>query len=408
MKLIRLFSLLIVSITLLMAVPFITKAQENANQQLANVLTEFENDEIDANNLNIDEPTVLPGQFSYNWQILKENMGLFFTWNSERKMAKMEEISNRRLVEAQKLSETGTTNAADKIAEALKRYENVRQKISDRLESDPELKNKLLEKMDANQLKHQEILSTVVEKLRDKASTDQLEKIEQIQERNALRWYDAEREKIQERLENAIRNNDVGSKFKQLKNIAVLQELSETLPEEARDKVEAARIRAEERLAEKLANATDEDREKFGKYIINIKMSEIIKQKLLNDIKENQKLPDTVREKAENLFANYSEVLRAKFENLDEKQQQEFLNQFKERLSSHPVYMEILQNLKNTENREQIQDILETQADDIKARIQQVSDPATLRNMEQNLEQYPALKRQIQEQQRKLNTQADL
>ncbi len=408
MKLLKIFSLAII-ISLLAGFVFTPiKAQETNSEELANILVEFEADEIDAKALNIEEPDALPGEFKYNWQIFKENTGLFFTFDKEKKIKKLEKISNRRLLEAKKLTETGTANAANRVEDALKRYEEARKKSRVRLEANPELKDKLLEKFDTNQLKHQQVLSTVTEKLRNKISEDKLKKLENLKKANALRWYNTNKDDIQVRLEKAIDNNSVGSKFKQLKNIATLEELGEILPEEAKDKIEAARALAEEKLTNKLENLDTVDKEKFEKYINNIKVPELTKQKFISNLKDSNKLSPAIKEKAKNIFNNYSNTLRDKFENLDAAGKKRFLNQFENKLRSHPANIQFLENLDSPENKERIKNLLETQAEGVKAKIQKTTDPAKLRSLEQNLKNYPALRRQIQQRQTEIRTETYL
>ncbi|MFA6307900.1 MAG: DUF5667 domain-containing protein [Patescibacteria group bacterium] len=398
MKLLKTFSLIII----LIFASFVftnVKAQTTNSEELANALLEFETDEINAKSFGIENPSALPGEFKYNWQLFKENINLFFTFKSEEKIAKLEEISNRRLIEAQKLSEIGTANAASRVEEALKRYEQAREKIAIRLEENPELKERLLEKFDANQLKHQQVLSTVTEKLRNKISQTDLEKLENIKHATALRWYNTNKENLQKRLEEAVDDNNVGSKFRQLKNIATLEELSNTLPEEARGKIEAARLRAEERLAEKLENIDNTDREKLEKYINNIKIPELTKQRFISNLKDSEKLPASIREKANNILNTYSNALRNRFQSLNEEEQKRFLNQFEDKLNSHPINLEFLKTLDTPENKDEIKNLLEIQTQGIKARIQATTDPAKLRILEQNIEDNPVLKRQIQQRQ---------
>jgi len=398
MKLLKILSL--VMIIILASFVFTNvQAQTTNSDELNNVLLEFETDNINAKSLGIEEPSALPGEFKYNWQLFKENAELFFTFNKEKKIEKLEEISKRRLIEAKKLSDSGTENAAKRVEEALNRYEGVRAKISARLENNPELKEKLQEKFDANYLKHQEVLATVTEKLRNKIPEDQLNRLENIKKEDALRWYNANKENLQARLEKAVDNNNIGSKFKQLKNIATLEELSDTLPEEARDEIEAARLKAEERLAEKLENFNSEDREKLEKYINNIKISELAKQRFINDLKDSDKLPIAIKEKAANILNAYSSALRTRFESLSAEEQENFLKQFEDKLNSHPINLEFLESLNTPENIERIKDLLEIQNEGIKERIQATTDPVRLRIMEQSLEDNPVLKRQIQQRQ---------
>jgi len=194
-----------------------TLAQET---DLSNVSAEFEADEIQAEDLDISEPTVLPGDSGYWWQNLKENVGLFFTFDEQKRAEKMEQNASRRIIEAKKLSASGTANAAEKVSESLTRYQDLMERLRTKFADNPDLKEKMLEKFDANTLRHQEVLTEVIEKLNDKASTEQIQNLERIREQSSLNWYNINQETMQERLESAVEKNNTGSKFRQIKNIA--------------------------------------------------------------------------------------------------------------------------------------------------------------------------------------------
>ena len=94
--------------------------------------------------------------------------------------------------------------------------------------------------------------------------------------------------------------------------------------------------------------------------------------------------------------------MQDKFENLDATEQKRFLNQFENSSRSHPANIQFLESLDSPENKERIKSLLETQSEGIKAKIQRTTDPAKLRSLEQNLKNYPVLRRQIQERQNKI------
>ncbi|MDP2812518.1 MAG: DUF5667 domain-containing protein [bacterium] len=370
---------------------------------LSNVSAEFELDEIQAEDLDIKEPIVLPGDSGYWWQNLKENIGLFFTFDEQKRVEKMEQNASRRIIEAKKLSASGTANAADRVSEALTRYQDLMDKLRIKFETNPDLKEKMLEKFDANALRHQEVLTDVIEKLNDKASAEQIQNLERIREQSSLNWYKVNKETIQERLENAIEKNNSGSKFRQIKNIAVLEQLADILPDEAGDQIEAAKVRAEEKLADKINNLSNAEKDEMEKYIDNIAGSRIVKQKMLSNMSEADALPQAIRNRLENIASQSIQALKEEFENMETAEQEEFLEQFEN--NAHPIYLQLLKempvtdDLKNTMNQ-----LRERQEEQIRTQIEQTSDPIRLRNMEMNLENSPALRRQAQEQRREVTS----
>lgn len=402
MKTIKLFFLSFLLISLILSPSLAIKAQEN--EELANALLEFEIDSVDAKSLNIEEPNALPGQFKYKWQLFKENISLLFTFNEEAKVEKLEEISQRRLIEAKKLSEQGTDNAALKVKEALDKYQEVKNKINERLANNPQLKEKVLQKIDAQQLKHQQILSSVIDKLENKTSEDIVNKIKNIKEESALNWYKNDRDNLQERLNTALENNAVGSKFKQLQNIASLEEMDSILPMEAQDAINATRLKAQKDLASKLKKIEESDIDKFNKYISNIKTDAINKEKFISNLKDNTALPTELRQEAASIFQSYTSRLQNRFENLSDEEKEKFLEQFENTLRSHPANLEFLESIDDEKYRARVKELIEIQSQGIKEKIQNTTDPVKLRSLQQNLQNYPVLRRQIQSQQEKINS----
>ena len=377
-----------------------TLAQET---DLSNVSAEFEADEIQAEDLDISEPTVLPGDSGYWWQNLKENVGLFFTFDEQKRAEKMEQNASRRIIEAKKLSTSGTANAADRISDALTRYQELMDKLRTKFADNPDLKEKMLEKFDANTLRHQEVLTEVIEKLNDKASTEQIQNLERIREQSSLNWYNINQETMQERLESAVEKNNTGSKFRQIKNIAVLEQLADILPDEAGDQIEAAKVRAEEKLADKINNLSNAEKDQLEKYIANIAGSEIVKQKMLSNMSEAETLPQAIRNRLENIASQSIQTLKEKFENMEATEQEEFLEQFEN--NAHPIYLQLLKEMPVTDDlKDTMNQLRERQEEQIRTQIEITSDPVRLINMEMNLENSTALRRQVQEHRREVTS----
>ena len=78
------------------------KAEELSLQEIS---AEFEADNITAEELNLEEPTKLPGDTGYWWTNFKRNTGVFFTFDKAKKAEKELEIANIKLLEAKKLAE---------------------------------------------------------------------------------------------------------------------------------------------------------------------------------------------------------------------------------------------------------------------------------------------------------------
>lgn len=401
MKIFKLFSLFL-TITLASSFLFLASVKAQTNDDLSNALAEYSADQVDAQTLGIDEPTILPGDNGYWWQNLKENIGLLFTFNQENKLKKLEQIANRRLIEAKKLSQLGTNNAASRIDEALSKYKSRMEQLNKKLKDNPNISQDLLDKLDANQLRHQQVLNTVAEKIQNKVPQDTVDQVQQIKNENALNWYNSNQKNIQARLEKAIQNNDLGSKFKQLQNIATLEELQNILPEQAADKVEAAKQMAEARLNQKLDNINSEDKDKIEKYINNIKAPEVVKQNFISDLKDSDNLSAPTRQIISDAFSKYNSQLHSRFDSLSIEEKNKFLNQFENKLRSHPANLAFLQSLDIPDLQNRIQNLIEIQQEGIKEKIQNTTDPGKLRSLEQNLRNYPVLIKEIQDRQKSM------
>lgn len=380
------------------------KAQTN-NNDLANALVEFEADETTAKDLGIAEPAILPGDTGYGWQIFKEKVNLFFTFNTEKKVNKLEEISNRRLIEIQQLSKQGTANAAANIEKTLERYRSTIQQVTQKLEENPNIKDKVLEKFDTKQLKHQEVLIEVAEKLKDKASENQLKKLEQVREENTELFYNLDKEKFQERLESAVEKGNLGqSKFNTLRVLPTLETIQESTTGLAQDKVEAAINKAEEIIGNKLSNITSEEQIKLEKYINNVKAPELIKQKVVDTLQNNVQLSTAVKEQVKNVANSYSQNMLESFHQMSTAEKTKFLKQFEDASRSHPIYLDFLNQLDEPQLQERISNLIQIQEQGVKTKLQQTNNLQKLNSFENNtsIKDNPVLMKTLRDQQTQL------
>ncbi|MBT7228188.1 hypothetical protein HN859_01610, partial [Candidatus Parcubacteria bacterium] len=228
-----------------------------------------------------------------------------------------------------------------------------------------------------------------------------LDKIKKIKEKQALNWYNVDPEKLQERLEKAVENNGVGSKFKQIRNYTTLEEMGVALPEELSAKIDAAKAKAEEKLGEKLDNISPEDQEKLEKYIHNIKTSATRKQVITDELKDSEKLPQAVKARVKKINSGYSTDMRERFNNLSDQEKEKFLENFDTR--AHPTYLRALEDFEVPENlRTKLQQLRERQEEGVKKKIQNTTNPIKLRTLETNLQNYPSLRLEAREQRRKI------
>ncbi|MBT3643127.1 hypothetical protein HN532_04095 [archaeon] len=118
-----------------------------------------------------------PNSFFYFFDTTFEKVGLFFTFDSEKKAQKALVYADERLAEAE---ESANSNKPKDVEKAMEGYEK---KISLATEKSKELKDEeraeeLLNTISENTSKHQEVLESVLEKVSDEAKEAILKAIE--------------------------------------------------------------------------------------------------------------------------------------------------------------------------------------------------------------------------------------
>ncbi|OGZ18828.1 MAG: hypothetical protein A2175_00950 [Candidatus Nealsonbacteria bacterium RBG_13_42_11] len=182
----------------------IVSAQENGD------VTGTANEEITAQNLDVSEPTLLPGSPFYFLKEWARNIQSTLTFNPVAKANLKEKFSNEKIMELKKLIEQNQNR--ERIENAIKNYggeiddlKNVADKIKEKAAENPEV-GKFLDKFVQHQTLHQEIL----EKLETKVSTTTFEKIEAVRERHLEKFgevmnkLEENKEQLQERLEKNL------------------------------------------------------------------------------------------------------------------------------------------------------------------------------------------------------------
>lgn len=158
----------------------------------------------------ITDPGMLPDSPFYFLKGWWESIQLTFTFDSVKKAELFDKLASRKLLEAQKLVENGNTELAEKHME---KFENRVQKMQEQVEKAQENGkdiDELIEKLGANSIRQQEVLSDVYEKVPEQAQEAILKAMERSTEglKNAIEKVqgteEAEqfREEVKEGLEN--------------------------------------------------------------------------------------------------------------------------------------------------------------------------------------------------------------
>jgi hypothetical protein len=348
-------------------------------------------DEITAAKLSVEEPASTEGDGGYWWQNLKRNVDLFFTFDEVKKAVKEEKYSGQLLLEAKQIINKNP-NDVENINKTLERYRQMKKKLSNRVQSSTEVRERIMEKVDQAEFDHQQLLREIS----DGVPSDVAKKLETLREENALRWYNSNKEQVADRLQKVIDSKNVGSKLQQFKHLATVAELEDVVPENVKADLETVKDAAQARLTETLKNATTADAAKVEKYIEKINLSSVIKQKFVNTLQENDKLPSSVQNTLSNVAQSYSERLRQKFENLNDDGKRKFLDEFDTR--THPEYMKFLQEIDVPDNlRDKVDTLLEKQSQGVRAKIRATDDVQKLRSLENSFRANPVMLKEIRE-----------
>lgn len=390
-------ALKILSLTLLLLIPLFTAniVQAQIDDSLENMLVEYEADKITAEELEVAEPEVLPGETGYWWTNLKRNVDLFFTFDQTKKAVKEQKYAGQLLLEAKKLAEKGANG--NKLQTALERYKKLKEKLTNRVRNNEQVRNQVMTELDDKEFKQLQLVREISDKVPEEIAT----KLGEIRDNNAIRWFESNQEQVTTRLERVIEQNNTGSKYQQFKHLATLEEIGDILPEDISDKLELVKVAAQERLAEKLDSFTPVDKDKVEKYIDNINLQPVVKQKMVQNLRVAENLPSAVKTTVTKVASSYAQRTKEKWNNMNIEQKRKFLAQLKNR--HHPSYLEFLESIEvPAELKELVDEIKAKQQAGIRAKIQKTNSVQKLRGFEGSLKNNPALINELRERVRKI------
>lgn len=282
-------------------------------------------EDISAEDLGVEEQTLLPDSPFYFLKELRRDFQSFFTFDSIKKAELKEKFSNEKLIEVKQMVEQNKTR--ERIEKAVQNYQTemegvvrATEKIRERAEESEEV-GKFLDKFIQQQTLHQRIL----QKLEEQVPEETFEKIQAARESHLERFAEVitkleDKSNIQERLEKNLQEIK-GSEFKDFKNLEILQELEEKVPEEAKEAIRNAGENTLLRLKEGLEKLPLQSQEKFGEYIENIGGAKGIQMEIIEKLKEELKELPTLQQ---NLIQTRERVIEGiKDWNQEKEQEQE-------------------------------------------------------------------------------------
>jgi len=285
-------------------------------------------EDIQPEDLGVGEPKLLPDNPFYFLKNWARGIQSVLTFDPVKKAELRMKFANEKLMEAKKIVEK--TEDPEVIKKATENYQQEIEQIKERVEGiegtakDHPRIEKFLDVFTHQQTLHQKLL----QKLETQVPSEAFEKIKEAREEHLERFQEImlkledRKEVITEKLDKILEEQK-GSQFKEFKNLEVLKNLEEKVPEEAKEAIQKAQEKVMERLQENLEKMSPEDQEKFGEYIEKIsgekeKQLEIM-ENLKAKIKEAPATPIRVelKERLERGKTKVLEKIEEKLEKLD-------------------------------------------------------------------------------------------
>ena len=288
-------SLKIVLLILLMvfALRLVVFAQEASPE-----VTEAVNldEDVKPADLGVGEPRILPDSPFYFLKNWARGIQDLVTVNPLKKAELRLKFANEKLMEVKEIAQK--TENPELIKKATENYQqeaekikNQVDKIKEKAKDNPRVES-FLDKFIHQQILHQKLL----QKLETQVPPEALEKIKEAREAHLERFQDVmlkledRKEEITEKLDKILEEQK-GSQFKEFKNLEVLKNLEEKVPEEAKEAIKQAEENALKRLQGDLEKMSPEDQEKFKEYLDKIGGVKEKQMEILENLKE--KLEET-------------------------------------------------------------------------------------------------------------------
>jgi len=289
------FWLVAISLGILIAVGVIAQEAPTAEAIEAVNLDE----DIQAEDLGISTPRLLPDSPFYFLKNWNRQVRAFFTFNPIKKAELKMQFASEKLIELKKtIQKTSDPEIIKKAVEnyqgEVERVKNQSDKIKEKAKENPEVES-FLDKFLHQQTLHQKLL----QKLENQVPSEAFEKIKAARERHLERFQEVmlkledRKEEVTEKLDETLEKQE-GSKYKNFKNLEILLELEEKVPETAKDAIRKAQENALKRLKGDLEKMSPEDQERFKEYLEKISGDNETKMEILENLKEE--LPE-IKEK---------------------------------------------------------------------------------------------------------------
>lgn len=298
-KILFLISILVIG-GLFLSKAIIAQDLETADEEIA------ADEDVVAEDLGVSEPRILPDRPLYFIKNIWREVRMTFTFSKVKKAELRLHYANQRLIEAKAMA--GKPGKEERFQQVLKNYQGEIEKLKAQVgkfkakaEDSPKI-DKFLDKYTDRTAKHQRLMDHLEKQLSDEPVV--LGKIKEAKERALEHFGEVieqleEKDKIPERLEKNLEKIE-GSIFKNFKNLGVLLELEEKVPEQAKEAIQQAQQNALKRLQGDLEKMSSEDQEKFGEYVEGVGGAQATHLRILEKLEERELLPALERKIEQN------------------------------------------------------------------------------------------------------------
>lgn len=277
--------------------------EEELNREEEETIQEVAMDEsVTAQDLNVSEPTLLPDSPFYFLKNWARGIRSFFTFDPIKKAELKERFASERLIELKKMVKQGKEaeaieRAAERYREEVERLKQAAERIREKAEE-----NERVDRFLNRFIRHQALHQRILHKLEEQVPPQAFERIKRVRERHLERFgevmtkLEENKEQLRNRLENNLQKIR-GSQFKDFKNIEILKELEEKIPERAKEAIRKARENRLRGLKKRIENLPESSLEKFKTYTETISGAKEKQAEILESLKERLREKPKVLEK---------------------------------------------------------------------------------------------------------------
>lgn len=266
-----------------------------------------------AKDLDVSEPTLLPGSPFYFAKEWGRGVRLFFTFNQAAKAELEVRFADEKIAETKKIAEI-QPERIDAITRAIENYRAAQERVKIRLEAlretseNPNI-DRLLEKVADRAVKHEKTITRLKEKFENRADLrDILEQTKERVEETVVAAAQKDRaEKFAERISRALEQGR-GSALKHISSVEILDRIRDRVEDpEVKDRLLRARENISEELQKNLQAFTEQHgeqaQERLQKALERLPGDRARRLAVLEEIKERAEpsLQDALQKSKERL-----------------------------------------------------------------------------------------------------------